>query len=154
MGGNYKHGGKKDPLYQIWKGMKTRCYNSNNQNYARYGARGISVCSIWKTDYKAFSDWAYTNGYVPHMTMIDRINNNGGYSPENCRFVSQKESANNTSKNILLTAFGETKTLALWVDDMRCIVKYATLYYRSMHGWDTERALTTPSNLYHQGQLT
>ena len=149
MKGNYRHGGRKDPLYNVWGKMKARCYNSFSKDYERYGARGITVCSSWKTDYEVFSDWAYTNGYVPHITLLDRINNDGGYNPENCRFTSPKVSSNNTSKNILLTAFGETKTIALWVDDMRCTVKYATLYYRFMHGWNTERALTTPSHLYH-----
>ena len=68
---------------------------------------------------------------------------------DNCRFASSKESSNNTSKSILLTAFGETKTLALWVEDMRCIVQYSTCYYRLLRGRDAERALTTPPYLYH-----
>lgn len=145
MAGNYRHGGRHDPLYNIWRHMKARCYNRFNKDYARYGARGIRVDPLWKTNYEAFSDWAYSNGYIPRATLLDRENNDGGYSPENCRFVTPKESANNTSKNVLLTAFGETKTLALWVDDMRCAVKYATLYYRFQCGWNLERALTTPS---------
>ena len=76
--GTYKHGGMKEPLYSVWKCMKARCYKRNGKDYDRYGARGITVCAEWKTDYRAFADWASANGYIPHETMLDRINNDGG----------------------------------------------------------------------------
>lgn len=89
-------------LYNVWTSMKQRCYNPNQKYYKDYGGRGIKVCEEWRHDYQAFHDWAYTNGYddkAPHgQCTIDRINNDGDYSPDNCRWVDIKTQQQNRRK--------------------------------------------------------
>ncbi len=90
---NYKHGMNNTRLHRIWTGMKTMCLNSNDYHYKWYGARGISICDEW-LEFKPFAEWALLNGYQDNLT-IDRINNDGDYSPSNCRWVSQTEQCQN-----------------------------------------------------------
>lgn len=81
-------------LAAIYQGMKQRCYNTNRPNYKYYGGRGIVICDEWLSSSQAFFDWAMANGYQENLT-IDRINNDGNYEPQNCRWVSAKEQATN-----------------------------------------------------------
>lgn len=85
-------------LYTIWRCMKTRCLNKNAKNYSNYGGRGIDIFDGWKNNYKAFRLWALSNDYADDLS-IDRIDNNRGYYPENCRFVTTKQQARNRRSN-------------------------------------------------------
>ena len=93
-----KHGGCEDRLYSIWKGMKQRCYNTNNPYYKNYGGRGITIFSDWVDNYAMFRSWAFENGYSEggEVLTIDRINNDLGYTPINCRWITRFVQMQNT----------------------------------------------------------
>ena len=80
---------KDERLYAIYNSMFHRCYHKNNKGYKYYGAKGIRICDEWQKDIKSFFDFAYSHGYDETKT-IDRINSNGNYCPENCRFISKR----------------------------------------------------------------
>lgn len=89
-----KHGGRYTKLYAVWIAMKDRCNNSNNKQFDDYGGRGIRVCKEWIDDFSAFQKWALANGYKGGLT-IDRKDNDKGYAPDNCQWVTSKEQNNN-----------------------------------------------------------
>lgn len=89
----------KTRIYSIWCGMKQRCRDVNAINYRHYGGKGIKVCDEWVNNLQAFHEWAMANGYADHLT-LDRIDNDKGYSPDNCRWVTMKEQQNNRSNNV------------------------------------------------------
>ena len=145
---SYRHGGNGTVLYLILSGMKARCTNEKTCNYKEYGGRGISVCDEWSSDFSAFESWSLNNGFSKGL-QIDRIDTNGNYEPSNCRWVTPKENGNNRRNNVLLSAFGETKTMSQWADDERCMVNYPALKQRiSKYKWPDYLAITTPSRKY------
>lgn len=95
--GFLSRGKRPEKLYGVWVSMKQRCFNPNDVNFFRYGGRGISVCEEWKDDYEAFRNWALANGYKQGLE-LDRKDNDKGYSPENCRFVTHRENLLNTHR--------------------------------------------------------
>ena len=92
--GPIKHGGTGSRLYGIWNGMKTRCHNDHCKDFRYYGGRGISVCEEWRNDFSAFVAWALQNGYSDDLT-IDRIDVNGNYEPQNCKWSTRAEQSRN-----------------------------------------------------------
>ena len=140
---NVTHGfSKKDPLYFIWKNMRYRCFNPNNKSYKNYGGRGITICKEWE-DYTIFKKWAVSNGYNPKLS-IDRIDNDGDYCPENCRWVTRKIQNNNKRSNVFLSYKGKTyspKELAKIKN-----IPVHRIYDRRCAGWTDEKIITYPEN--------
>lgn len=112
---NHKHKQSGTRLYKIWQGIKRRCYNVHDSRYHRYGGRGITVCDEWKDDFSVFYEWAIANGYSDELT-IDRKNNDGNYTPDNCKWADAKEQCNNRSTNIRITIGNSTRTLTEWCE--------------------------------------
>ena len=110
-----KHGMSTTRIYKIWKIMKKRCSNKNTLCYKNYGERGIKVCDDWINSFENFNN-DMNEGYSDKLT-IDRIDNNKGYSKENCRWATMKEQNNNRSNNRLLTFNGKTQTMSQWADE-------------------------------------
>lgn len=146
---SHKHKMSKSRIYDLWCGMKTRCYDKSHPSYPAYGERGIKVCDEWLGDDGAenFIKWAYSTGYDENAPFgectIDRIDVNGDYSPSNCRWCNVKEQANNRRSNIKIEYKGETKTLMEWCEQYG--KSYKLVYQRiKRDGWDFERALMSP----------
>lgn len=135
------HGGSKTRPYNIWTNIKQRCNNSNNSGYKNYGGRGIKVCDAWQDDYAEFERWAYQNGYNDTLT-IDRINNDGDYTPRNCRWVDKHTQDNNKRTNVMLEYDGERHTLMEW-SKIRG-VSYHLLQGRHKLGWTAKEIIETP----------
>lgn len=129
----------KHRLYHVLQGVKNRCYNVNHNAYNRYGGRGITVCEEWLNDFQTFYDWSMNNGYQDDLS-IDRIDNNKGYSPDNCRWVDRKTQQRNRRTAINITIDGETRCLSEWCELLN--LKYATVHKRlTKYGWSIEKAL-------------
>lgn len=138
------HGMSNHPLYKLYNGMISRCTYPNQKRYCDYGGRGIKVCDEWVNSFEAFRDWAIKNGWRKELT-IDRKDNSGNYEPNNCRFVTSIEQANNKRSNRILAAFGESKTVAEWARDPRCHTTYHNIIERiDKLGWSNEVAINTP----------
>lgn len=128
-------------LHQTWRDMINRCANSNNKRFDAYGGRGISVCQEWLGNFDAFKEWAISSGYSDELT-IDRINVNGDYCPQNCRWATSKEQNNNRSNNRIVIYKGESMTLHQLAD--REGINYQTLWNRLKYGWSLEDAVERP----------
>lgn len=155
-----KHGCSKrrerHPLYNVWNHMLRRCRgydcprNKHQEAVNRnYRDRGIIVCNEWQS-FKPFYEWSLANGWEQGLT-LDRIDNNGIYSPQNCRYVDRYVQNNNSRKNCLVGAFGEKKTIAEWSRDARCQVDYNVLYERiTKLAWEAEYAIALPQMKYKE----
>ena len=108
------HGQRHTRLYRIWANMKGRCLNPNIKEYKWYGGKGVTVYREW-LEFKPFYDWAMSNGYRDDLT-IDRIDNNGDYCPDNCRWITRAAQQSNRSNNRHLTYRGETNTVKGWAE--------------------------------------
>ncbi len=108
-----------------------------NKNYKK---RGIKVCEEWQS-FDAFLKWAVESGFRPEL-QIDRIDNDGNYEPENCRWVTHAEQQQNTSRTRWIKAWGETKCLSEWGRDDRCMVTRWGIAYRLRRGWTPEKAIS------------
>lgn len=139
----YKHGKYNTKLYKVWHNMKERCLNNNATHYEFYGGRGITICNEWKKDFMSFYNWAINNGYNDNLT-IDRINVNGNYEPQNCRWITIKEQANNRRSNHLITYNKETHTMMEWAEIFN--INYDTLRFRLKRGWSIEKVLKEGKN--------
>ena len=125
--GNKTHGLSSTRLYKIWQHMKDRCLNQINKDFAQYGGRGITICDEWKNDFQSFAKWAYEHHYTDQLT-LDRINVNGNYSPDNCRFATMKMQGHNRRGSLNFLLNGTIMNLS----DIAIIteIPYSTLYSR------------------------
>ena len=136
------HGKSQTRIYNTWASMKSRCLNPNDNSYFRYGGRGICVCEEWINSFESFYDWSMKNGYTDSMT-IERIDNNGNYCPENCRWATQKEQCRNRRTNAVFEYMGEKHILTEWCEILN--LEYKLVHNRiRKHGWSFERAVSTP----------
>ena len=131
----------KEPLFSIYDNMISRCYTpSKGAGYERYGGRGIKVCPEWRASFQAFREWAIPL-FEPGLT-LDRIDNDGDYTPENCRFATPVEQARNRRNNHKITIGRYTRCLIEWTEIFGLSRK--TFYQRIARGMSEIEALTTP----------
>lgn len=138
------HCDSKSRLYEVWLNIKRRCYSEKCNCYKNYGGRGIKVCPEWH-DFTIFKEWAITHGYAEDAEFmqctLDRIDVNGDYCPENCRWVNALQQGNNKRNNRWITFEGETHTVSQWARIKN--INYTTLFSRLFyHGWSIKEALT------------
>lgn len=136
-----KHGLSDTNLYIVFRSMINRCYDPKHHAYKDYGGRGIYICDEWLNDFKVFYDWSMANGYQKGLT-IDRIDNNKGYSPDNCRWTDWNTQANNKRNSKMFEYKGKKQTVSQWAKELGW--GYTTLDNRLRAGWSFEKAITTP----------
>ena len=132
------HGMYGTRLYHIWNNMKGRCFNKNNKDYPDYGGRGISVCDEWKYSAEKFFEWSILHGYKKYLS-IDRIDNNKGYSPENCQWISNKQQQRNKRNNHIVSFNGESHCVSEWADITG--ISKGTIASRIRYGWNIKDIL-------------
>lgn len=136
----------KDPIYKIWGSIKNRCLHANRKDSKSYYDKGVTICNEWMNDFMCFYNWATINGYKSGM-QIDRIDNNLGYNPENCRFVSARDNVNNRANTCFLEHDGQKLCLTEWARIKN--IPSETLRRRIFtYKWDISRALGTNKRQY------
>lgn len=136
-----KHNLSNHRIYRIYRGIKNRCYNKNEKAFINYGGRGILICEEWRNNFENFYNWAINNGYDDNLT-IDRIDVNGDYCPENCRWANRIQQANNKSNNTKIKYNNEEHTLAEWARILG--YSYSTMRHRYYRNWDVEKMMQQP----------
>lgn len=134
----------KSPIYFVWRGMIARCHYSSSNHYPQYGGRGIKVCERWKSSFNNFATDIGARPTASHT--IDRIDVNGDYCKENCRWSTRLEQSNNKRNSVFMTLNGETLTVAMWARKLN--VRVNTLHGRRDLGWSDYEVLTKPVNQY------
>ena len=144
------HGLSQSRFYAIWEGMIDRVTNPENDRYTRYGGRGITICKEWN-DFSNFKNDMY-DSYCMHVkefgendTTIDRINTDGNYEFDNCRWATNKQQANNRSTNVMIEWNGKTQSMKMWSEELN--ISYDTIRSRYKRGWSVERIMTTPQQI-------
>lgn len=138
----YKHGISGTKLERKYYDMRRRCLSPKAHNYSYYGGRGISICKEWLNDPSAFYSWALANGFSDDLE-LDRIDSNGNYEPNNCRFVSRKEQMRNT--RVALSGVNAQARAAG--------INEATVSTRLWRGWSLEEALSAPVEIKHRRRI-
>jgi hypothetical protein len=133
-----KHGMSLTTIYNLWGSMVSRCNNPTHQAFPNYGGRGIKVCDRWLSFENFYTDM----GERPEGKELDRINNDGPYSPENCRWATPRQQGRNRRTNRVITFNGKSMCVADWADELG--LSSANIYLRLSKGWSVEEALTTP----------
>lgn len=133
-------------LKKIWSSMHARCEYKKHPHFANYGGRGVKVCKEW-SEYLSFAKWAFQNGYENNLT-IDRIDNNGDYTPLNCRWVSMQQQQNNKRNNRMITYEDQTYTLTELA--RKTDIKKNTLKERLNRGWSINDAVNKPIQNKHK----
>lgn len=141
----FRHGKSFTRVYGIWSGIKARCLNPNVKQYPDYGGRGITICERWMT----FDNFLSDMGDPPDGMSIERLNNDDGYHPGNCKWASRVEQGRNKRGNRIIEVNGVSKTLAEWADISGLSV--GALWLRLAKGWGAEQAVTTPKITNRKG---
>ena len=141
---NFSHKMTGTRIYSIWQAMKSRCYYEKSEIFKYYGGRGIKVCDEWKNSFISFYEWSMKNGYDENaergQCTIDRIDVNGNYEPNNCRWATIKQQANNTRRNHFIEYNGKTQTVSQWANELG--VEPDSIFNRLQKGFTEEEALT------------
>lgn len=147
------HGLSNTRLHHTWRHMIDRCSNRNNKDYSSYGGRGISICNEWlgENGFQNFYEWAIEHGYDDTLS-IDRINNDGDYEPNNCRWIDDAGQANNRRTNKILAIGGKSQTFAEWCK--QCGIGYYKVRDRMDSGWTAEEALELKPRERSQNERT
>lgn len=135
----FKHGMTRTTIYRLWNSMRQRCYNPSAFGYSRYGGRGIKVCERWQSFENFFDDMSPRPS--PQHS-LDRIDNDGDYCPENCRWATNKQQSRNMKTNVLLTVNDKTLCVTEWAELTG--ISRKTIYERLNRGWSADRAVSAP----------
>jgi len=138
-----RHGGCGTQLHNTYRGMKNRCYNENYPKFQNYGGRGIGICDEWLNSYSAFREFALNNGYEDGL-WIDRIDNEKGYSPDNCRFVDSIESVNNRRNTFYVNYNGKKISFMMLIRDKGLVGHETAIRCRILRGWNHNEAIDVP----------
>ena len=135
------HGMCYTPMYRKWAAIKNRCLNEKAVDFRHYGGRGITVCEEWINSFESFKEWSIQHGYSDSFD-IDRIDNDKGYNPENCRYVTHKDNLNNRRNTIVIEINGVTKSILEWCKESGA--SRTTIYTRYKNGVTGTDIIKTP----------